>query len=484
MRLPVPHSLYARLTLSHLLVAIVSIGSISIFASTSIITASREQVEHHMEDLAFATSNALEEPLAEFLSDEASLAEVYNSIDHLLSGREGIAYTLYLVDGTPLFDSNKPFPAQADFDTAPEVFMALQDELGEGDLIRPDEQGEETFYIAVRIEHENKVFGVLRLSTPLKLALASTSLRRLLALLLASAILITLGVGVVGWALARNLARPIEEITAISERLRAGDLEARVTPAGPQELHLLAETFNNMANRLQGHMAELRVFVANASHELRTPLTSVKLRAEALRGGALNDAEVAERFLNEIEDEVDRLGAMVNDLLDISRLEAGMESNQRNQVDLGILVEEVSATFNVRAERKGVRINIGSVPDLPTVLANEDQLRRVFTNLLDNALKNLTKGGKIDIQLHTDLNLGTLYIDVADTGRGIAEKDLPHIFERFYRVEATLPRTHGLSGSGLGLAIAKSIIELHRGEISVTSKLTKGTTFHIKLPVF
>ncbi len=484
MRLPVPHSLYARLTLSHFLVAVVSVGLISIFAGNSIITASREQVEHHMEDLAFAASNALEEPLQNFLEEEISLADVYHVLDLLLADQENIAYTLYLVDGTPLFDSHISLPSQADFDTTPEVFTALQDEIGEGDLIRPNEHGEDIFYIAVRVQHEDKIFGILRLSTPVNLALASTSLRRLLSLLLASALLITLGVTVVGWALARNLASPIEELTVISERLRGGDLEARVTPTGPQELHLLAETFNGMANRLEGHMTELRVFVANASHELRTPLTSVKLRTEALRGGALNDPEVAERFLSDIEHEVDRLGDMVNDLLDLSRLEAGMESNQRHAVDIAVLAEEVSAAFKVRAERKGVRINILPTHNLLTTLANEEQLRRVFTNLLDNALKHLPKGGKIDIHIKTDLKAGVLHIDVIDTGAGIDQKYLSHIFERFYRVESTLPRAHRTAGSGLGLAIAKSIVELHQGEISVTSELGKGTAFHIKLPVF
>ncbi len=484
MRFPVPHSLYARLTLSHLLVAVVSIGLISLFASHSIMTASREQVEHHMEDLAFAASNTLEEPLEKFLEDEISFGEVYNSIDFLLRSEEYISYTLYLVDGTPLYDSNTTSPIQTDPTSAPEVFIALQDEIGEGEIIRPNEQGVDTFYVAVRIQHEDEIYGVLRLSTPLDLALASTSMQRLLTLLFLSALLITLGVGIVGWALARNLASPIEELTEISERLRGGDLGARVKPSGPQELHLLAETFNSMANRLEGHMEELRTFVANASHELRTPLTSVKLRVEALRVGAMSDTDVAERFLGDIEHEIDRLGDMVNDLLDLSRLEAGMESDQRYPVNVVTLAEEVSAVFQVRAERKGVHINIVSPdPNLPTPIANEEQLRRVFTNLIDNALKHLPKGGEINVHLQADLKFNTLNIKVVDTGAGIEKKYLSHIFERFYRVESTLPRVHRTSGSGLGLAIAKSIVELHGGEISVTSELGKGTVFHIRLPV-
>jgi len=483
MKLPVPQSLYARLTLSHLLVAIVSISLISIFSARSIISASQEQVEHHLEDLAFAASNALESPLKALLAGEASLAEVHGAVERVMANEADISYTLYLADGTPLFKRDATLPAQASVTNAPEVFMALQDEIGEGHLIRQSDQGIEIFYVAVRIQHDNEVIGVLRLAVSLDHAMALTSSRRLLSFLLMSAFLVALGVSAVGWLFARNLARPIEELTTISERLRSGDLEARVVPTGPQELHLLAESFNSMANRLQGHMKELRVFVANASHELRTPLTSVKLRTEALRGGALHDPEVAERFLKDIEQEVDRLGAMVNDLLDLSRLEAGMESSQRDQVDIGILAEEVCAAFKVRAARKDVQLNVIRNSRLPTIFANEEQLRRVLTNLLDNALKHSSQGGQVEICLQFKAADESIHIDVADTGAGIDKKHLPHIFERFYRVESTLPRMHRLPGSGLGLAIAKSIVDLHRGKISVSSELGKGATFHIALPV-
>ncbi len=483
MKLPMPYNLYTRLTLSHLLVAIVSIGAISIFAGRSIIKASQEQVEHHLEDLAFAASNTLEDPLNELIEGRMSYADVYNTIDHLLIDERNIVYTVYLVDGTPIYKSDGSLAHQADMETTPEFFIALQDEIGDGDFIRKSEAGIDTLYVAVRIEHEDEVFGVLRLETPLALAMTFTSQQRLLSLLVLSALLVTLGVSVVGWLLARNLAHPIEELTSISERLRRGDMAARATPTGPQELRLLAETFNSMASRVEGHMAELRVFVANASHELRTPLTSVKLRVEALRTGAVNDPEVSERFLTEIEQEIDRLGKMVNDLLDLSRLEAGMESGKQDQVDLGLLAEEVCATFRVRAERKKVQLSLVSTSNLPTTLANEEQLRRVLTNLLDNALKHSNQGDEVSLTLQHDKTGNSLSVAVTDTGSGIADKYLPHIFERFYRVESTLPREHRLPGSGLGLAISKSIVELHGGEISVSSKLGKGTTFHIKLPV-
>jgi len=177
------------------------------------------------------------------------------------------------------------------------------------------------------------------------------------------------------------------------------------------------------------------------------------------------------------------LGKMVNNLLDLSRLEAGMESGKRDQVDMTLLVEEVCATFAVRAEQKKVQLNIISDSNMPKIFGNEDQLRRVLTNLFDNALKHTPQGGNVSTEVKLRKTDELIYITVTDTGRGIADKHLPHIFERFYRVEATLPRVNRLPGSGLGLAISKSIIELHGGEISVTSGLLKGATFHIKLPI-
>ncbi len=144
---------------------------------------------------------------------------------------------------------------------------------------------------------------------------------------------------------------------------------------------------------------ELRAFVANASHELRTPLTVVKLRAEALREGALEDTEVAERFLGEIETEVDRLVRMVNDLLDLSRMEAGLDTGKRTALNLNGIAHEVYETFKIRAARAEVNLLLDIEPGLPVVMGNEDQFRRVFYNLLENAIKYTPSGGQVEMLL-------------------------------------------------------------------------------------
>jgi signal transduction histidine kinase len=306
--------------------------------------------------------------------------------------------------------------------------------------------------------------------------------RRSLGLLLLTALLVTIAVGLFAWLLANNLARPIQTLTHMAERFSHGDLEARVTPSGTQEMQRLAYAFNLMATRLQDHMNELRAFVANASHELRTPLTAVKLRAEALRNGALEDQAVAEQFTAEIEGEVDRLVCMVNDLLDLSRMEAGLVASQHNPLNLAIIATEVYETFNIRASRAGVSLALDVEPDLPALSGNEEQLRRVLYNFVDNAIKYTQRGGHVDMILQSGSKGKTIELVVKDNGLGIPREHLPHIFERFYRAEATRPRYGPSKGSGLGLAIAKTIIENHGGKIGVSSERGKGTTFWAELP--
>ncbi len=252
--------------------------------------------------------------------------------------------------------------------------------------------------------------------------------------------------------------------------------------ADPEELALLADSINRMARRFQSTLKELRTFVPNASHELRTPLTSVKLRAEALLNGALEDPDIARRFIGEIEREVDRLSSMVNDILDLSRIEAGLVTQRRVPLDLGLLATEVGDTFRVRAENSQIQLQLTIEPDLPIVRVDENQIRRVISNMVDNALKFTPTGGSVGIDVKSDPQASRMRLCVTDTGVGIPPKDLPHIFERFYRVRATRPRYQSTTGSGLGLSIAKSLIEAHGGDIGVTSKVGAGSTFWFEIP--
>jgi signal transduction histidine kinase len=475
-----PRTIQGRLMLSHVLVSLVSITLMAVYAGQVLFNAVRAQVEHHYEDLAFTAANDVEQSFITFLSGQADEEDVLNSIDHIFINQPAARYTLYLPDGRPVVDSTGVLPPEATRQSTPEIFDALDRSRREGEYFRSSQQGE-TFYLAVRIERDDTVYGVLHLVAPLEAALEDA--RQSLSLLVATALLVGLGISVLGIYLARGMAGPIKHITATAESLAQGELSARASLSSePVEINRLAITINDMAGRLQSHVNELRSFVANASHELRTPLTSIKLRVEALRYGALDDRPVAEKFLAEIESEVDRLSSMVNDLLDLSRIEAGLVTSKRIPVNLLVVAHEVYEAFKPRAERAGIRLTERLEEDLEPVLGNEEQLRRMLYNLVDNGLKYTSPGGQVEISLQSGEKNGTVVLGVKDTGFGIAASQLPHIFERFYRVEATRPRFGPSQGSGLGLPIAKTIAETHGGQIGVSSQPGKGSTFWVDLP--
>lgn len=481
MRSMFPRTIQARLILSHLLVALVSIALLSIYAGVVLFNAVRKQAIDQYDSIAFAAANQLEQPLMDYIEGRGSEQEVKEAVGSVFGDYPEVHYTVYAPTGIPILDSNDALPPQADPASAPEIFEALSDEFGEVEYTRMSAGGIETFFLAVSVERNGNDLGVLRIDVPLNIAMASA--RYSLAFLIAIALLVALCVSAVGFFLARSLAGPIKAMTQTAVDLSHGDLGARVdTSNDVYEIKQLAQAFNHMAGRLQAHVVELRSFVANASHELRTPLTSIKLRVESLQSGALDDPPVTEQFLSEIESEVDRLSSMVNNMLDLSRIEAGLEPGERKPVDMGVVVEEVYEIFKARAENSNISLGRQVGPGLLRVYGVEDQMRRMLFNLVDNALKYTPSGGSVDLTASPKQGEPIVCVWVKDTGYGIAPEQLPRVFERFFRVEATRPRYGPPQGSGLGLAIAKSIVETHGGKIGVTSQLGKGSTFWVELP--
>jgi signal transduction histidine kinase len=253
----------------------------------------------------------------------------------------------------------------------------------------------------------------------------------------------------------------------------------------------LGEAFNDMAERVESMITSQRAFVANASHELRTPLTNVKLRAEALNNGALDDPVTARKFAREIESEVNRLARMASDLLTLTRQDA-IASQARERLNLTNLIAEVTSEMSLRATKSGVALKQEIAPDLPLVSADPAGMQTVLLNLLDNALQYTPSGGAITVQACGDERRQNVIMRISDTGAGIAPEDLPHVFERFYRADKArsrriAQRRNGSalagSGAGLGLAIVRGIIEEHGGTVGAESELERGTTLTVTLPV-
>jgi two-component system phosphate regulon sensor histidine kinase PhoR len=256
-------------------------------------------------------------------------------------------------------------------------------------------------------------------------------------------------------------------------------LQGVATPLGESLPGNILMLFQNLT-RLRRLETVRRDFISNISHELRTPLASLKALTETLQEGALDDPPAARRFLQRMETEVDALSLMVSELLELSRIESGKVPLRLNPVSPCSLLADAVERLRLQAERAGLQIQISCPEDLPEVLADASRLEQVIVNLLHNAIKFTPSGGQIFISTQpypSDPQL--LQFSVKDTGIGIPAKDLPRIFERFYKTD----RARASGGTGLGLAIARHIIEAHGGRLWADSREGQGSTFSFTIPV-
>lgn len=236
----------------------------------------------------------------------------------------------------------------------------------------------------------------------------------------------------------------------------------------------------DMTKRLKLDISR-REFVANVSHELRTPLTTIKSYTETLLENQDPETDAMNiKFLGTIDHEVDRMTHIVKDLLALSRLDNKDQAIKKTNFDLSKLVTDTVELFTLEARKHGQLITLSKDSNLPAFYGDKARIEQVLTNLLSNAIKYSPNGSKIEVTLRSKITW--VYLVVSDNGIGIPKEDVPHVFERFYRVDKARSRDTG--GTGLGLAIVKEIVEQHEGEISIRSQLGKGTTVLVKLPIF
>jgi two-component system, OmpR family, phosphate regulon sensor histidine kinase PhoR len=228
---------------------------------------------------------------------------------------------------------------------------------------------------------------------------------------------------------------------------------------------------------LRGLQTMRRELIGNISHELRTPLAGIKAMLETLKEGAIEDKQAAADFLSRIEGEADRMTQMVSEITELSRIETGRAELRMTPLNLKLLVEEVAAQLNPLAQRHQVTITTDLATDLPAGRGDKDRIRQALVNLVHNAIKFNHPGGSVTMS--TKASGEFVIVSVSDTGVGIPEEELPHVFERFYKADRA--RTRG--GSGLGLAIAKHIVQAHGGSIWAQSEEGQGSTFSFSLPI-
>ncbi len=292
------------------------------------------------------------------------------------------------------------------------------------------------------------------------------------------ALLISLGAAVASLfvlaMLTSSLFRPLEDIATVARQItRADDLSRRVPHSSrTDEIGELARAFNQTLERLDRLFRSQQRFLADVSHELRTPLTSVRGNLDLMRRFGQYDEE----SMHVIQDEMERMSRLLGDLLLLARADTGGLPLRHEPVELDNLLFEVYR--QVSRIEKSVTVELTSV-DQAVILGDEDRLKQLLLNLVDNGIKYTQPGGFVRLNLSKEGSWA--YLTVSDTGIGIPPEDLPHIFDRFYRVDKARTRTFG--GSGLGLAIAKWIAQTHGGGIQVDSTPGKGTTFRVTLPL-
>lgn len=289
--------------------------------------------------------------------------------------------------------------------------------------------------------------------------------------------------GGIGLVIGHRLTGPMIDLSRSAEMMGAGDLSVRVSTTGKGEIGQLGEQFNRMADRLQASFEQLaaerdtlRRFVSDASHELRTPVTALRSFLELLQTKANRNAKTRAEFLAESMRQVERLEWITENLLNLSRLDAGIMPLSLEEVEVTGLLSAVGAAFKARAREKRLRLVKEAVGEDLMLRVDPTLVEMAFGNLIDNAVKFTPSGGRV--AYGADRIEGGIRLWVQDTGRGIDPDDLPHIFDRFYR-------GHGqeADGSGLGLALVRSVVEAHGGEARVESELGIGSTFMMDFPI-
>ncbi|MCA9954101.1 MAG: HAMP domain-containing protein [Anaerolineales bacterium] len=467
--------LRTRLIVTFVSLILLGFAGLSLLAGNQISAGAVEDFERSLAAQATLVARSLREPLEHYVDGEASFATMQTAVTDLAND-QNLQITLIDTDGFAWL-SNDDSVGNVNLSQDPEVQAVLSGSQNSVFDTRANDQNIDTIYTAVPISEDGYLLSIVRVAAPAS-ATASIINQRYLALAGGVLALTVLAVVAALW-LSASFTRPLESLQASALKLAAGDLSQRVSISRQDELGQLGETFNHMAERVEAMLLEQKAFASNASHELRTPLTTIRLRSEALRDGGLDEA-TTRQYIAEIDDEVARLGRLVNDLIQLSRFDSGRAELGDEQIDPVRLGRSLCQQLQKTAVAKQITLVLDAPDHLPAIQANQSHVRIVLQNLLENALKYTPEGGEVRWRLA--LEEGYLRSDVQDSGMGLAAEDIPHLFERFYRADKAHTRTTG--GAGLGLPLARSIVEFYNGRIDIHSDgVGRGTTATVWWPI-
>ncbi len=464
--------LQTRFMVAYAGLIVLGFAGLALIAGQQISQGSIADFETDLTTEASVLARSLREPMEQLIEGETNETAVFNLIADF-ANRTNTQITLINTAGQAWLKSDGTL-STAKYTEYAEVAAAL-----EGRTIydvRDDAQGITTGFAAAPINEDDKILSVVQISAPLAEAQALVFQRWLT--LAGGVLLLSVLAVLASYGLSASLTRPLTQLRNSALKMADGDLSQRLPETRQDEIGQLAAAFNHMAGQVEAMIAEQRAFASNASHELRTPLTTIRLRSEALRDDNLDEA-TSQQYIIEIDDEVRRMGNLVQDLILLSRLDGGRSQPGQEKVDPRQLAHSLLREIQPQADAKQITLTLNAPDSLPFVEASLTHLQIVFRNLLQNSLKYTPAGGQITWQLQVDeTNLHAILID---TGQGIAADDLPHLFERFYR--ANKARTREVDGVGLGLSLVQTVIKLYNGRIQISSPgIGAGTAVNVWWP--
>lgn len=487
-------SLANQLLFSYLLIITVALFAVSLWALFMIKTESMTDLRNSLEVEAVNLALEIDNDLA--LDSLQAKMRIKNAVDRHAS-KLNVAITVVNESGNVLADSS------ANLQRGSGENIANQSEINDalaGIVAFYTRQSQSTktnwFYVAYPVRSAERDSGVIKTYGVIRVGVPLTSVEHRLRHDLIVFLEIILATGamtvLISLWLARRVNKPLQEMSAMAKKIAGtGDISEFVPVSRRDEIGELGLSFNQMIGRLAEQERMRQDFLANASHELKTPTMAIGSVVEALRAGASEDPVMRKQFLNSLEKLVERQFSLLQDLLDITRLDdsRGETTGKHERVIVQQLILDTMEQLKSHAEKKKIKLSLQWMADVDdseklagiAVLGNYLQLQRALINVLTNAINYSPEEGLIKIAVNL-LEHDQIQIRIEDNGTGIDTADLPHIFERFYRADKARSRASG--GTGLGLAITREIIARHHGTIDVESTLGKGSTFIINLPIF
>ncbi|WMT40005.1 HAMP domain-containing sensor histidine kinase [Paenibacillus sp. D2_2] len=404
-----------------------------------------------------------------FINDE-TLREKATEIFQQLPTADYMSVQVLDMSGKVLMDANG-FQQEGRLST-PDIARAIQ--TGEGSWTgRAEQGGEHLMAYSYALYREESAVGVVRFVTSL------SAIDELYAEIVMATLVLSLGIigasFIVSLFLSSRMVGPLLELRRVANAYIKGDFHVRSDNRRRDEIAVLGQTMNVMAEEIMKTDKLKHEFISTVSHELRTPLTFIQGWSETLLTGDMQDKEELLDGLQTIQDEAKRLNGMVNDLLDFSKLQAKHLEMHPTRWNVGELLNELKIQFSAHLKQKGIKLRTEYDASAGYITADRNRIKQVLINLLDNAIK--FSHGDGEVLLRAQRYEQELQLEVIDEGEGIAPADLEKMMTKFFKGKSKQ------SGSGIGLALAKEIIELHGGSMSMNSELHKGTTVTIKLPL-